>query len=230
MMEPLRIAARMADGRIVTTEGWLTLDSVVAWAWMMLHHPERMEVDPNSVGNEWIDPMLPFERRGEGDAWYYACSFGMGRLLHEETQYRHKRFDGDLAETYVDFGKRRGVVPTQSGPYKSCRMPMFVHIVPEIVWYAVGDRQELERLLPMITHLGKDRSRGYGLVESWEVRPWHSDWSERLPDGRLTRSIPANGGTGDMITGIRPPYWRTEIHAACWTPENLLHRDAHAYS
>ncbi len=197
-MRPLRVTARLLTGRIATTDLFIPLDSILAYVWTMRHHPERMVASASAVRPEdLVDPDLPFERRGEGDGWYWACSFACGVPRAEEITYWHKRFDLAEAEKYVDFGKRRGKVDTKSGFYKTYRMPIVTFLVSELVWYAVGDIETVRSMVRTVTHIGKKRAQGYGRVARWEVEPWHEDLSH-------LRALPDPSGA-EM--GIRPPYW-----------------------
>lgn len=189
----------MADGRIATTDLTLPLDSVLAWAWMMREHPERMAASQSGMQpDDVIVPELPLERRGSGDSWYWACSFAFGQPVLENKAYWHKRFDAQASEDYADFGKRSGKVNVGAGHYKNYRMPLVVFLVPRLEWWLVGDQAAVEALLTRVTHLGKKRSQGFGRVARWEVGRTDEDYSNARP-------IPTPDGD-DMAT-IRPPYW-----------------------
>lgn len=198
-MEPLKITAKLLTGQVVTADLWLPLDSILAYAWMMEHHPDKLAASTSGMRPEDIlEPELPLERRGEGDDWYWACSFALGSPRGQQIVYYHRRFDAQESEAYVDFGKRRGKVNHKAGPYRSCRVPLMVVLVPELVWYAVGNRYEVEWLLQYITHIGKKRSQGYGRVARWTVERAEEDLSSLRP-------IP--DPEGDFEMGVRPPYW-----------------------
>lgn len=198
-MEPIRITARLLTGQIATSDRYLPLDSILAWAWMSENRPELMEVSTSGIRpEEIVVPDLPLQRRGEGDDWYWACSFACGEVKREEVLYWHKRLDQADAEEYVDFGKRRGSIDVKSGHYKAYRMPLIAILVPTLTWYAVGDPGEVTGLLSRVTHIGKKRSQGYGRLAGWKVERWSEDLSH-------LRAIP--DPDGQVETGIRPPYW-----------------------
>lgn len=223
--EPLCVAAHLFDGRIAATELMLPLDSILAYAWMAEHHPDRLHVvssgfDPADL----IVPELPLERRGEGDLWYWACSCAFGQPLMEQTAHWHKRFDAFEAEQYMIL-KRRNVVNTAAGPYKAHRIPLTVFLVPRLEWWLVGDLGEVRRLLQGITHVGKKRGQGYGRIARWEVALAAEDRSHARP-------IP--DPEGDAHLAIRPPYWHPMSAARVRWPEdprlacNSLRRESHA--
>lgn len=189
----------MLDGRIATTDLCLPIDSMLAWAWMTKHHPEKLEHDPTRArGAEMIDPELPLERREANGEWYWAASFALGKPQAEYRTHWHKRFDVQEAETFADFQGRRGKVNVGSAKYKNYRMPMTIFLVAELTWYVVGDRTEISDLVNRITSVGKKRSQGYGKIREWTLDEAKEDLSH-------LRAIPDPEGAD--IYGIRPPYW-----------------------
>lgn len=210
-MRPLKITAKLFDGRIATTDGYLPIDSILAAAWMKKNHPEKYyNADPTI--DEMITPVLPLAKL---DGGIYAASFAQFRKAGEETVYWHKRFDAQLAEDYVDFAGRRGRVNTTSATYKAYRMPLNVILTPEVVWYAVGEKAEIERLLEEIPSLGKKTSQGFGQVFEWTVEEIGQDWSV-WKDGQLMRNLP--DPDGDAEWGVRPPYWLPANIVRCRMP------------
>lgn len=224
-MQPIRITAHMQDGRIAGTEPWFPLDGILAAEWMRRHYPEAYyNASSHMLTNGIIVAELPLERRGEGNNWYWACSFNTEPPLHEYVMHWHKRFDDHL-EKYIDFGKRRGSINVKSGKYKAYRMPLVVQLFERLTWYAVGDLEAVRDLCSTVTHIGKKTSQGLGAVDYWEVEPWPEDWSE-VAGSRLTRAIPTElglprGVQGSRIAlyGIRPPYWYSGHQTVCFMPE-----------
>lgn len=219
-MQPLRVIAKMQDGRVATMDGHLPLDGLLAAAWMRRNHPDAY-YNPSShmLGSELIIPDLPLERRGQGDDWYWASSFNVAENLGEYALHWHKRFD-DHAEQYIEFGKRRGRINNKSGKYKAYRMPLVIQIFDQLEWYAYGDRDGVYELLSSLTHIGKKTSQGLGLVDFWMVEPWHEDWSE-VAGGHITRSLVElpEGAQGIRQTyGIRSPYWHRDNQRVCYVP------------
>lgn len=116
----------------------------------------------------------------------------------EFRNYWHKRFDAQEAEECVDFQGRRGKVNVGAAKYKNYRMPLTIFLVPALTWYAVGDMAEVKDLISRVTSIGKKRSQGYGKVRNWMVQETEEDLSH-------LRAIP--NPEGDVIYGVRPPYW-----------------------
>jgi CRISPR type IV-associated protein Csf3 len=215
----------MQDGRVASTDPWLPLDSILAAEWMRQNHPEAFyNASSHMLTNDFIVADLPFERRGAGDDWYWACSFNTEAPLHEYVMHWHKRFD-DRLEKYIDFGGKRGRVDTKSGKNKAYRMPLVVQLFDRLTWYAVGNMEAVRDLCLTVTHLGKKSSQGLGAVDYWDVEPWPEDWSE-VREGRMTRAVPVELGLSEGAQvgriwqhGIRPAYWMNEHQRVCFMPE-----------
>jgi CRISPR type IV-associated protein Csf3 len=223
-MKPMKITAHMQDGRIATTDGYLPLDSILAAEWMRRNHPDAYyNASSHMLTNELIEAELPFERRGAGESWYWACSFNAIPSSHEYVMHWHKRFDDQL-EQYIDFQGRRGKVDVKSSRHKAYRMPLVVRLFERLEWYAVGDADAVRDLCSGVTHIGKKTSQGLGAVDWWEVEPWPEDRSVWGPDGRLMRAIPMDSAleSRDAVRveryGIRPPYWWNDHQRVCFMP------------
>lgn len=213
-MKPLKITAVMQDGRIAGTDPWFPLDSILAAEWMRRNHPEAFyNASSHMLKNDIIVAELPFERRGQGDDWYWACSFNTAPSLGEHTIFWHKRFD-DALEKYIDFGKRRGKINVKSAEYKAYRMPLVIQLFDRMEWYAVGNLDAVQDLCRTVTHIGKKSSQGLGAVDYWIVEPWPEDLSGK-------RAIPYDGTQQGRLMqyGIRPPYWHSDHQRLCVMPE-----------
>lgn len=207
----MKVTAKMLTGQVATNDGYLPLDSILAYVWMKENHPELMETDAGKNG-EVIIPDLPMiEKRGQGNDWYYACSFACFTPLKETKRYWHKRFDEQLGETYIDFKGKRGTVNVKSAQYKNYRIPLNIILIPEITWYIRGDKAEIERMLQQITHIGKKASQGLGAVREWKIETIDKNlsWLRPIPDKN-----------GDDFQAIRPPYWYFENYRRVVWPDD----------
>ena len=216
------VEGELLPGTGVTPQGfWAALDSILAAEWMRRNHPDAYyNASSHMLTNELIVAELPFERRGQGDGWYWACSFNTEAPLTEYVMHWHKRFDDQL-ERYIDFGGKRGRVDVKSAKFKAYRMPMVIQLFDRLTWYAVGDPEAVRDLCSTVTHIGKKSAQGLGTVDYWEIRPWPEDWSETR-EGWLTRAIPVVAGlqSGRVAQyGIRPPYWHSGHQRVCAMPE-----------
>ena len=227
-MQPLKITAKMQDGRVAGTDPYFPLDSIMAAEWMRRNHPEAYyNASSHLLTNDLIVPDLPLARCGEGEDWYFACSFNTIPPIAEYIMYWHKRFDDQL-EQYIEFKGKRGKVDVRSGKNKAYRMPLVVQLFDYLQWFAVGHLESVRELISTITHIGKKTSQGLGGVDYWEVEPWPEDWSV-VRDGKLTRAIPVESGFPEEVQesrialyGIRNPYWHTSNQRVCIMPEVIV--------
>jgi len=226
-MKPLKITCLLQDGRVGCTDPFLSLDSILASAWMRKYHQDAYyNASSHMLTEELILPELPFERRGKGEDWYWACSFNTIPPLCEYITYCHRRFDDDY-ERYIDFGKYHGKVNQKEGRYKAYRMPLVNLLFDRLEWYAVGDLNATQELCRAVSYIGKKSSQGHGAVDYWEVSLCQEDWSVAR-NGRLTRAIPAAEELPKgilpgkvAVRGIRSPYWHESSQRLCWVPENV---------
>lgn len=124
-------------------------------------------------------------------------------------------------------GKGKQEIDTMRGFFKAYRNPLVYHTIPEVVFYASGDKAEIERLLKEnIAYLGKKSSQGYGRVKEWIIKEIDSDKSI-FNDGKLMRFVgveeyinsgyPTNDSLFTVETATIPPAYRKEIKN-CFMP------------
>lgn len=206
----LKITAKLLDGRVATYDGYLPLDSMLAYAKVERDYPELLETNTEM---QYID--LPLQKKNDGtDKWYWACSFACFEPRGESSRFWHKRFDQEHAEEFVDFQGKRGNVNVKSAKYKNYRVQLPIILTPEITWYCVGEPTEIKELLKYITHIGKKPAQGLGAVKEWLVEEIDEDlsWLRPVPDDN-----------GDDELGIRPPYWyRENIMRVKWANDPRL--------
>jgi CRISPR type IV-associated protein Csf3 len=207
-MEYLKITAILATGQIATYDQKLTLDGLLSWVWFRENHPELLA--HGAKEDKWPDAQLPLEKRvpdNNPEAWYWAVSFGQMQVAKEYVYRWHRRFAAEN-DHYIDLGTRKsGRIDIKAGYMKSYRHPIPVILTPDITWYAVGDPEELCRMLNLVDYIGKNRSQGFGWIREWRIEPWHADWSERDDQGWPMRDIPVSEDMAESYEGIRPPYW-----------------------
>ena len=124
-----------------------------------------------------------------------------------------------------------GRVITAGGPFKALDIPVPTKRSPYVDFHAVGDRERLSALLPLIHGLARGRSGGLGAVTGWEVLDaqgpalWHD-----TPEGkRPMRPLPVESpeaaaetyaplGYSIAVRGVRPPYWHHAIKTLAVIP------------
>jgi hypothetical protein len=106
------------------------------------------------------------------------------------------------------------------------RIPRPALVAERLVARAVGDPDEILRLLTPVTHLGKQRAAGAGAVARWEVAPAREPFA-LVRDGALARALPAAavallGGRrpagAPAPVGWTPPQWAPWLFAPGWGP------------
>jgi hypothetical protein len=111
----------------------------------------------------------------------------------------------------------------RNGRWMERRVPRPARAAERWVATAVGDPEEVARLLRGVSHLGKDRARGLGLVRRWRVEPL-AGWG-LVAEGRLVRPLPAEavrllGGAlpaaGTALVGWTMPQWRPALFRPGW--------------
>lgn len=218
-MKPMKVICLLLDGRVNSSDGIFSLDSILAYAWMMENHPDVLG-NTNPMKTDLIKPELPLEWRED----HWAASSGFYIQYKEGIEHWNRRPNDTDAATYCDFRGKRGKINTKAGEMKAYRMPQVIRFISNIEFYAVGDIEEVRRSLSTyITNIGKKGSQGYGAVLSWAVMEHEEDWSEIGPYGIMrpvpfTGTLPKNEVYQIRMFGIRPPYWLKENQEICMIP------------
>lgn len=202
----------------VVSDATLPLDGIFLYQAMRHKYSAQDATLPGALSVE-PEP-LPLARAGEGDLWYYRCSFATWPQVAEGKAAWSKRIN-TRHMGIVDLG-RSSKVTVEKGRYRSYHMPVFYRSALWIAWYADGDMEAVRELLRDVWAIGKKTSQGYGRVARWDVEPWPHDWSVER-DGQPTRAIPIGGAFSlddhILYAGYRPPYWLPANQAMCRVPE-----------
>lgn len=212
MFEPLKITAYPRVG--IQCDEYLPIDGILYAAAMRLKHgPEILTTPGQATDAESI--LLPLDCREKDGEWFYAASFAQWEAPHTDGQsFWVKRFDPQHSDL-VDFRGKRGKVIVEQGRYKAYHMPIYYRHALEVSWYVVGDKSQIERLLQIVTHIGKKTAQGNGRINRWCVESWPADCSLRNDAGKPMRAIPQSGG---ILYGIRPSYWDSKNQVECQLP------------
>jgi CRISPR type IV-associated protein Csf3 len=235
-MLPLRITAEMGAPLISTGQPW-HLDGILLQTRISVGqgtpgpHPIAWEPDPETA------PKLPFAILRFGGRWWYRCS-AVFPPPGSATNSWTKRFRRDRVDLLA-MGKATQIVTTL-GPYKDMRVPVEEVALDRLVWYAVGNRRDLWRLIKRTYHVGKKPAQGYGAIRRWTIESmgqdgeWYAeeprdfrpadavgfDLDFRRPDGGPARNVPFDlcaelgiEAQGSLPASLIPPYWiRDERH------------------
>lgn len=227
---PLRVVARMAEPVVYYGDG-LHLDGILSWgAYRAMEDKARLP--PVSAVEFPIDFLLPVAKwvwPGEvsgvdnervltkgGKAWGWCCSAVQDTWLrHSMTQIRKKPALEEMARLTTSPSANLG-----AGSMKAYDLPMPTSFALELVWYALGDADEVKRLLDLVPAVGKKINLGNGRVLEWAVEAVDEDKS--IWDGdKLMRRMPA-GTYGGHATrrAIRPPYYHRSRLMDCVEASN----------
>lgn len=217
---PLKITARLRSG--VVSDGLLMLDGALYAA----QHRERLAPKvaslprASAMDGDGVPVHLPIRRipiakmpnRFTPDFFYAASAAQWPDAVADGIDHWTKKLD----TKYLDvLSPPRARVPISGGFYRAYHAPIIYRHAICVWWYVCGDPREIERLLTMVTHLGKKTVQGWGAVAEWRVEPASADYSVTGPTGELMRPVPDECGT---LYGIRPPYWLPKHQIPCRLP------------
>lgn len=124
--------------------------------------------------------------------------------------------------------EKRVKFPTTNSDHKSYRLPLRVRAIPEVVWFAVGNRGGVKNALRRVDRLGAKVAHGWGEVESWEVERVERDSSWFAPTEHgtlLMTTLPADMDLpADLIgwrrdfAGLSAPYWHQDVMGEAIVP------------
>lgn len=222
-LELLFVRAVLGTPYAPTVDGHLHLDSILtkavvdscpvppAWG-------DEPAVIPLPLKLLWVSPEgLPL----------WACSDLYSAAGKNSTvEYWHKRFP---EQAIIDWCAKPNT-DTGSGRYKEYRIPVRTEMPEDSVLYAlcIGNREELERLLSYITHVGKKPAQGKGRVLRWYVESIQNDNPEvtildRRPvplDYFMACGMTKISGTLSPLSAWTPPYWYRPWHSVVRLPND----------
>lgn len=164
-----------------------------------------------------LNPLKPLEVQ---DVVQYfrdipLCSKAFFKGVDSKNVY-YKRFDEDN-EYFADTKK----IKIGSGRYKNYANTLKVTDVAEIVFYALGNKEEIKRLLSWVYALGKKESQGYGIVREWIVEELKEQIDFLNPENPL-RPLPLEYFSNDFknknrkLVSYKFPYWYNGNKKLCY--------------
>jgi len=227
MTEPLKITCKLLDGRVNSLDGIFALDSILYYAWFLENASGVIEGTQEYEEQAQLGyDELPLERLPENR---FACSWGFYTEYEQNIEYWVKRpnFSSLSGLDYLDIKGKSGKVVTSSGSLKAYRMPQVVRVISNIEFYCVGIKSELEKLLSLITHIGKKAAMGWGAIKEWDINSFPADWSTYSEKYGVMRPLELHEAEKFLserryeirTVGIRPPYWKHENQKVCVLPE-----------
>ena len=204
---PIIITAELVTPILHAEQDRTHLDGILSAAAITDHpHPsgwDHVAIVPLPLDLAWVSPQgLPL----------WACTPLMPASdTHTSREYWHKRYPSHRAE----LGDKQSA-NTSAGRWREYRMPVQAQSVDRLYALAIGNHDEVQRLLDGVSHIGKKGSMGYGRVARWTVTPA----AHTLADVLAMRPVPvASGliesGVTEPIRGWTPPYWYAPHWADC---------------
>lgn len=221
---PLKITAHLADGRLNSADGIVMLDSILYHAWFWRHHPEVL----HGTGAAEYDGYtgLPL-RQLPGNRW--AASRGIYEEIGQTVEHINKRPNFFNAEKIDRLDMDKGIISDSVGLYRAYRIPSVIRTIKDglITFWAMGHKEDVQRLLDCIPAVGKKYAAGYGLVDRWVVESCEEDCNLWHPEYGLMRPLEVGSeeatalnltGYPVMQYGVKPPYWKAKNLRLCHVP------------
>ncbi len=204
-MNYLKITANMASPVVINHD--LLLDTI-----LITKKAVELKLDAQT-----LNPLKPLEVQ---DVVQYfgdipLCSKAFFKGVDSKNVY-YKRFDEDN-EYFADTKK----IKIGSGRYKNYANTLKVTDVAEIVFYALGNKEEIKRLLSWVYALGKKESQGYGIVREWIVEELKEQIDFLNPENPL-RPLPLEYFSNDFknknrkLVSYKFPYWYNGNKKLCY--------------
>jgi hypothetical protein len=208
--EPLKITAILTSPYVTTD--YIFFDALISSAvWQDCMGDKAFNIPENKTDVFHIS--IPLKLIGTKEP-FYAASIGFPKQAVEGTARWRKQTDIE-SKKKINIG---------SGEYKRYDMPMPYTSAEEIVFYANGNKAEIERLLQYIPGIGKKRTQGYGNVRLWRVESSEHNYSV-VRDGVPMRPIPVSEGAPfdlkcdvEMLFASNAPYWHKKNITKCFMP------------
>ena len=225
---PLKISCQVNTPVIDWGDGFY-LDGPLSWAmyveWCLKDGPELD--DPNTL--DWIvdfalpvakweaEPITPVDcddrlLTPDGNLWGWCVS----RAIIGESLQRKMAIRGSTPTEKYKRYTNATTVKTATGPDKPVDKIYPTTVTNRLTWYALGDAEEVARLLERVTSIGARRNVGFGEIRvdkcgvgQWGVEETEEDRSISW-DGRMMRRMPY-GDDGiarpARMMSVRAPYW-----------------------
>lgn len=209
---PIIITAELATPVLPAERDWTHLDSILTFA-ALTSHPapsayDKPPVVPLPLELAWVSP---------GGLPLWACTpLRPSGDWVETSEYWHKRYPIHRA----DLASKANAILT-AGRWKEYRMPVRAQSASKLHALAIGNADEVQRLLSFVAHIGKKGSVGYGRVVRWSVTPG----AHTIDDVLALRPVPVAYYDGQCLVGTMalhrgwtPPYWYSPWWADCIVP------------
>ncbi|MCD7726050.1 MAG: hypothetical protein LUI12_10985 [Clostridiales bacterium] len=228
---PLRITARLFDGRINSVDGIIMLDSILYHGWFAKYEPHVLE----GLGDEDARYIgLPLTKYPYGGMW--AASRGIYTETSRSIESYNKSPDFFAADKYDKLrsdGGKKNCISSTVGAYRRYRNSCVIRTCADnkVTFYAKGRADKVRDLLSYIPSIGKKSAMGWGIVTDWIVEETDEDYSIVHPVHGLMRPIEV--GQEELAQGVdlskypvyrygvKPPYYKPKNFKLCYVPVNM---------
>lgn len=211
--QPLLVTGAILTGYIPSeSDGAIHLDGLLSAA-VLTSHPCPADYKKGAA----LIP-LPLEILWlSKDGWplWAASDLIPDDQTSKSQEYWHKRYPTHRAELGTKLSAK-----TSAGRWREYRVPVTAIVTGAIKGVCIGNKEEVERLLKFVTHVGKKGAAGYGRVE-WQVREF-PDSAMALDAIHRTKATPIDyaaqkglAGKVKPLSGWTPPYWYAPNHLPC---------------
>lgn len=214
-MTPLRVSVRLL--KPIVGDEMPRLDALLMGEVIeMTNVPQIVRVGRDTSCPPAFEFPIPIEVGEIGGHKVARCSSPIAmNPKWEGLEYIHRRFPAEAVD--VIHPNCLGVVQTKRGLFKGERVPLKARLIPEIVWFCVGDEDVMQKILDRVKTIGKKRAYGFAVVASWNIEAMDVDLSWFAPSAWgsvLMRELPRCDSLPVDLCGHRvdygacaPPYW-----------------------
>lgn len=184
---------------------------------------------PDTTQEDPEDMNLPLSICTTGDQWHWlaSCALPVDAEEHPEPRTYYRNVDTGWAQRAAS--RPLAYHHPSKGPYRDMMLPGPVVLCHAVKWYAVGEGEQVERLLKGLRFIGRRRSVGEGGVLDWQVDSASTDdllaWSH-VRGQEIIRPCPEECAQAigvDYRMGwyaVRPPSWHPDrLMSMAMTPE-----------
>ncbi|MEM0473031.1 MAG: hypothetical protein QXX84_09055 [Sulfolobales archaeon] len=209
-MEHLRITVKLK-----TPVGfgfpWINFDALLSHILLKMEFGEKYYILPTKIPRFLLSEFnreLKLPLKTYGDLYVSSVS-----VVDGEPSVFHYYKKGD-------YPFPRGRIRLGSGFFKSFNLKVVYIPAQRVVFYATGEKSEVERLLRYLHALGKERNIGFGFVKEVRVEEVDGEYG-LVKDGLCMRPIPVRYLSyyeDAAYLSYKPPYWAKETIDLCGVP------------
>lgn len=166
---------------------------------------------------------IPIARHWFGGMLIPCCSSPIVEPSQESVERFAKRMSTENSELLKPSARK--MVPVGNGLFKSYRLPIRLRHTNRVVWFTIGTRKHVMKLLKSVVSLAKKRSYGYGMVEKWEADRVNEDLSWFAPTASgtiLMRPLPVCDGIPTDLIGYQKGFGA--VQSPYWHPDRFIER------